>query len=953
MADSDVSVRFGADTAGVTTGATAVKGELSGLQAAVQALANGFKALLGSAVAGFDGIKAGAAEATAGVKETAASLGEAKESAIGFGKALLAALAVKEIADFSGKLAETAESVAHAATAFGSTTGNVQELKAMAAGLDIPFSSLETAVLRSSRALTTAREGSKQASEAFKVLGIDIHSAVDPITLLNEEIAGLAAIPDQTTKIGIAFQIFGRNLLPLAPLLGLTKAQMAELNTEFETYGIKNDDAEAKGLALADSLNVNKVAMMGLGNTLTQALAPVLTQVVEMMNRLIAGFIASYNSGGVAKGMLDAIVISLKVLLSGLIIAGTGWVEFFAVAKAAIDSFGAIWQLVVDEVQGQIKVLGDRFVTLGKVIHDSLTNNVIQAANDMRAGWTQIQSDAAATADAVQKDFAAISKAALPGMNEAMGAQKSGMGMLGEMWGPDAKANLPKGSGGGAVPDLGGGKKGGKESQIGTWTEQLQQQELAAAASSQNYMKDELQAEIDFWNTKLSTTTEKSKLWYDVQAKLFPLLKQQQSDAYNSLISGDKEQISADRDNIAQWRADWDKYLGDVAKAYGKDSAQFKAALKEKEDAERAYIEQMRTLEAKRIQDAEKADQGQAKVAVEIAKISYSEQAALVDNAEKSGVISAARALQEKTALLKQEQAAERSSADQDYQTQLTALTKIQALYPRDSAKWGEIEAQKVQLTQQYGTQLQLMAVQQSQQWFNTWMQRLQQLQQQFHSYVNPIVSAWGSAMTQMAEGTMTFRQAVTQIGQSILQVFVGIAERMVENWIVNLLISKTQQGLTASAQVASNAAVAASAAIASTAAIPIVGPELAPAAGAAAFAEAISFEGLAGFSGGGILAADGPIFAHKDEAVLPAYIAKPLAQMAQSGGASGGPWGGGHHIEVGGPTVNVSGGSGSAGIAQAVVQALADHPTKVAGAVASALRGGWRPSYKQPTGAL
>jgi hypothetical protein len=48
-----------------------------------------------------------------------------------------------------------------------------------------------------------------------------------------------------------------------------------------------------------------------------------------------------------------------------------------------------------------------------------------------------------------------------------------------------------------------------------------------------------------------------------------------------------------------------------------------------------------------------------------------------------------------------------------------------------------------------------------------------------------------------------------------------------------------------------------------------------------------------------------------------------------------------------------VSGGGDAGGIARAVVQAMADHPTKVAAAVGAALRSGWRPSYSQPTGVL
>jgi hypothetical protein len=151
-----------------------------------------------------------------------------------------------------------------------------------------------------------------------------------------------------------------------------------------------------------------------------------------------------------------------------------------------------------------------------------------------------------------------------------------------------------------------------------------------------------------------------------------------------------------------------------------------------------------------------------------------------------------------------------------------------------------------------------------------------------WHTRIDGIVRAFGSGFEGMITGAKTFQQAMVGVGQAILGAFTNVAERMLENWIVSLLASKAQQGLTGVAQVASNAAVAGSAAFASTAAIPLIGPELAPAAALAAYAGAMAFAPLASaFGGYDIPAGANPLVqTHAEEMILPARIANPLRSM-------------------------------------------------------------------------
>lgn len=143
------------------------------------------------------------------------------------------------------------------------------------------------------------------------------------------------------------------------------------------------------------------------------------------------------------------------------------------------------------------------------------------------------------------------------------------------------------------------------------------------------------------------------------------------------------------------------------------------------------------------------------------------------------------------------------------------------------------------------------------------------------------INSAFDTTINHLLQGTETFQQAWTELAGNIAMVFVEMGEKMVAQWawqeLANLFASKT----TGIGQVTTNASVAASAAIASTAAIPLVGPEAAPAAGAAAYSEAIAY--LPSAAGGWDIPQDSLAMVHKKEMILPAELSDKIRNMTDS----------------------------------------------------------------------
>jgi hypothetical protein len=467
---------------------------------------------------------------------------------------------------------------------------------------------LATGMMRLDRAFLTAKEGATAQTEAFKALGI---STIEPLTqtqLLQRTLNAFGGMDAGPAKVALAMQLFGRNIQALGPLLNMTKEQLEENAAQVTAYGAVSDDASAKGLALAESFNTQHVAAMGMGNVLTSTFAPAFKGVVDDINAFTQSVIASYNSGGAWKDFFVAfgdVANTVGAILSAL---GTIVMDVFGVMGTLIGS-------VLDVVNVLLETFGLKSAEAGEktaTIHPILTvvnvalldfaaavESVIATVGSyLKTAAEAFRGFARIAYDALHGDWGAIQGDWKSGIAAIVASSTEAAGKVGKAW-QDAqdkiahlnseadKAKLPKEGTGTTAQDPGKPKTG--ESQTGKWTEDLHQQELDAAAKSGDYMKDQTALELAFWQQKLALTTTGSKAWYAVQDKIFALMKTSQTAAYNSLVAGDKEKIASDTSNHTQWLADWNKYLSDVAAAYGKDSAEYKNALGEKDKAEKEF----------------------------------------------------------------------------------------------------------------------------------------------------------------------------------------------------------------------------------------------------------------------------------------------------------------------------------------------------------------------------
>ena len=172
---------------------------------------------------------------------------------------------------------------------------------------------------------------------------------------------------------------------------------------------------------------------------------------------------------------------------------------------------------------------------------------------------------------------------------------------------------------------------------------------------------------------------------------------------------------------------------------------------------------------------------------------------------------------------------------------------------------------------------------------------------------ITGLSASWGQALAKMATLQASFSETIKSLWQGVTSMITNalasVIEQYLVKWLTSLLIGKGAQATTGASEVVSNAAVAGSAAYASTAAIPIVGPELAPAAGMAAYGGAMSFLGMLPSFATGAWDLPGDMIAqvHKGEMIVPRTFADDFRSNGGPTSSSSGSSGGGdtYHIQA------------------------------------------------------
>jgi phage-related protein len=114
-------------------------------------------------------------------------------------------------------------------------------------------------------------------------------------------------MPEGPQKTALAVKMFGDAGKDLLPVLDKGSKALGDLSAQSDVFSGVSASAQQKALALGGSIDQSKVAWQGLQTILTDALAPVLKELVDDFNNLVTWMAQSYQSGGAMKTVFEAV----------------------------------------------------------------------------------------------------------------------------------------------------------------------------------------------------------------------------------------------------------------------------------------------------------------------------------------------------------------------------------------------------------------------------------------------------------------------------------------------------------------------------------------------------------------------------------------------------------------------------------------------------------------------
>lgn len=187
--------------------------------------------------------------------------------------------------------AQLADEILTLSSTTGLATDTIQELNYASELLDVSTETVTSSMTKMIRNMNNAREGSKQAEEAFRKLHIRLTDNTgqlrDAETVFGEVIDKLGQMKNETERDAIAMQIFGRSARELNPLIEAGSDALKEFAEQAHEMGyvMSGDTLEAFG-RLDDAMQMWDNQVQTLKNSLAMVLLPVLTSFFELLNKI-------------------------------------------------------------------------------------------------------------------------------------------------------------------------------------------------------------------------------------------------------------------------------------------------------------------------------------------------------------------------------------------------------------------------------------------------------------------------------------------------------------------------------------------------------------------------------------------------------------------------------------------------------------------------------------------
>lgn len=334
----------------------------------------------------------------AGLNKANAGIAGVVSQARALGAAFAGSLVVGKIRDFVSEITTAGDALGKTATQLGLSGKELQQWQTAAGFAGVEATNLNQGFRILGKNALLAQQGSKQAADAFKTLGVEIEGAngnLKPANQLARE-AGIAlgSMEDRTKAVGLAQQVFGRAGAALLPLFkdgaeGLDAA-LAKLE---EFGGGLSDTLIPLAEQSRDRFFEFEIATTSLKSQLAVALLPILNQLTLGLSKVIAWISKATANTEIFKSLLVALGLALgKIAIAKF---GGSLLKLGRAALLPLLKFALLF-LVVDDL---IALFSGKGSVIGTLIDKIFGKGTAKAVVDGIKGIGKAVADVIKTGD--------------------------------------------------------------------------------------------------------------------------------------------------------------------------------------------------------------------------------------------------------------------------------------------------------------------------------------------------------------------------------------------------------------------------------------------------------------------------------------------------------------------------------------------------------------------------
>lgn len=778
------------------------------------------------------GVKQAVATVSSGVSEMTKSLTGLKLAGggvVGIFAALAAAIGTGAL--FKAAIRETVElgeQVGKLSRQFDMTTGEASNL---AFAIDDAFLSVDEFIGISNR-LTRQLKSNEDGIAALGIKTRDNKGALLGQTeLMMSALNAIRQYKAGTDQLAAAQAAFGR---------GITEDVLQKLFDTQDAYAVTKGKADEMGRTMGKENVQAALEFKRAQDNLGDSFQGILIQIGNALIPVFSDWMGVMTDG--VKTVIPSVTSAIRVLAVSLLFLTQVTGGVFQVVKALFVTFGQFLAGAAAAVVG----FKEGGLSGAKAAWGAMTE-------DMKATWEEASNTIEERGKKLQKTMQEVWDGADSSKKDDRGAGRSGNKSF-------------------VAP-------GDAAKQLEAFKRQLELLKLAEG----DYHEFSKQAEVDYWQSKLQIFAKGTKEWEAVQV----LYLQARRAAAAEAVAVAREELQLQQDAAGQDTSVKltlaEKWASRMRELYGEDSQQYRAALREKMQAERAFNDQVRQFADTR-----------ARAVLQARQIELDTDRAMIDLRLSMGEITKDRSIELQRAVVQ-----EKAALD------LEDIERRKVLFQDDLVQQEALAAEKVALYARMNADLAALDRDQRYSAFQSW-----------NDIAGQIASTTVDVLNGLLSRTMSWRQAMQTIVANVLTYFTNLGAQKLQQWIVSeLLMTKVTGAATAARTslaasgaaaaagakvveadvvITANAGEAASGAAASQASIPYIGPALAAAAAAAIFAMVIAFKGGGGKSlpsaAGGWWEVPGDTLSliHKKEMILPAPLAQGVRALIEGGGGTG-----------------------------------------------------------------